>query len=89
MLCGNEWEAYASWIAIAGAGLHFLHSAGMEPALCKYGFLSSFRLQRLTEVAYLGLAVKMLNDASTATQLDFFNTVLGECCCIKKVSHVV
>ena len=83
MLCGTEWEAYASWIGITGAALHFLHSAGLELALCKYGLISSARLQRLTEIAYLGLVLKMLNDASTALHLDFFGTILGKSCCVR------
>ena len=60
VILGRDWEWLASWLAITAAFLQFLHSAGLEETLGKFGLISRMRLQRLTEVAHLGCVFKVL-----------------------------
>ena len=50
----------ATWLAITAAVLHFLHSVGLEQTLGKFGLISRVRLQRLTEAAHVGCALKLI-----------------------------
>lgn len=56
---GRDSEWLASWLAITAAVLHFLHSAGLEQTLDKFGLISRRRLQRLSEVAHFGCGLKL------------------------------
>lgn len=60
VMLGRDWEWLATWLAITAATLHFLHSAGLEQALGKFGLIGRTRLQRLSEVAHLGCALKVI-----------------------------
>lgn len=55
-------EPFASSLATLAAVIHYLHSVGLEQTLGRYGLVSSFRLQKLTEIAYVGLILKLASD---------------------------
>lgn len=69
MILGRDFEWMASWLAITAAVLHFLHSAGLEHTLGKFGLISRRRLQRLTEVAHLGCVLKPFVELSADAPL--------------------
>ena len=71
-------EPFASSLATLAAVIHYLHSVGLEQILGRYGLVSSFRLQKLTEIAYVGLILKLASDIDAGMGLNFWATSFGK-----------
>lgn len=80
-------ESEASSLAALAAILHFLYSMGWEHTLGRFGLISSSRLQKITEIAYLGLVLKLANDIGDGLGLEFWGTIFGELCNTFVVLH--